>query len=518
MVLSGSYNNYHLASTAGGSPSAYLVNFEEGDFEDSGFFPTSNAEQNTMWWNGSTASGIGITCIECFFYLDEYPTSGNPYMFRTRSRRVNNNGDTNTSDSFYVRLLNNGTFRVFVRAISPGGQSSDGTESRTIDIVNANNFLNIDQWYHLVIRISPGIGDNRVVEVLIGNTGKSIDGTDHGGAVSNLTVPFSIQNPNEGSYYRAADEYEDAQGGPFALFFKWNSTDMSANTNQIRIAIGTDPQTSSQRLNGRSIPGGLAEFRFWKSNISNTKSYFELENNKNKPVVYSPDGDYPDLVHCFRLNETGASLSAADYADVGQYTGRFFDTYSNVDNITPYVAGYPYDIASFTGDPPEPKFVTGHSAGHAKAIDFFGQQFATGVGGVPYYREALPAELGAVSQPDTFDQLAENNTPVRIAVRDYYNGLVYLLPGTGTVQEDVPDDIDTTLGLEGIGLFVTTDVFYPLAGKDVVYSQFYLIEDASLTEGLDNINYYASSISGPSIVVVNDSGVGFITESEALGG
>ena len=75
MVLSGSYNNYHLASTAGGSPSAYLVNYQEGDFEDSGFFPTSNAEQNTMWWNGSTASGIGITCIECFFYLDQYPTS-----------------------------------------------------------------------------------------------------------------------------------------------------------------------------------------------------------------------------------------------------------------------------------------------------------------------------------------------------------------------------------------------------------------------------------------------------------
>ena len=507
MVLSGSYNNYHLASTAGGSPSAYLVNFQEGDFEDSGFFPTSNAEQNTMWWNGSTASGIGITCIECFFYLDQYPTSGNPYMFRTRSRRVNNNNNTNTSDSLYVRLLNDGTFRVFVRAISPNGQNNDGTNGRTIDIVNANNFLNIDQWYHLVIRISPSTGDNKVVEVLIGNTGKNIDGTDHGGAVSNLTVPFSTQNPNEESYYRAADEYEDNEGGPFALFFKWNSTDMSANTNQIRIAIGTDPQNNSTRLDGRSIPGGLAEFRFWKSNILNTKSYFELENNKNRPVVYSPDGDYPDLVHCFRLNETGASLSAADYTDVGQYTGRFFDTYSNVDNITPYVAGYPYDIASFTGDPPEPKYVTGHAAGHADAIDFLGRQFATGVGGVPYYREALPNKpFNAINGITDFDQLADDQTPVRIAVQDYYNGVVYLLPGTGVLGQD--DETNA--------FFIQTPVYFPLSGQDVVYSTFYLIENNSLIDDGDFINHYANTSQGPYSYVVDDTGRAFLGNLDAL--
>lgn len=514
MVLSGSYNNHHLDA-------GYLINYQDGNFQEAGFFPTSNAEQDTMWWNGpsgstSYSSGIGVTCFECFFYLSSYPTgTSNRFIIRARSYKSGNN-----HEMFYVRFDRDDDLSVFTRRISPNAPNNNGAPGGTLVIPNLPNIVNLNQWYHLVIRMyAPDVSSNqRIIEVLIGNTGKNVDGTDHGGGASTLDGNnFATDNANGQYYFRADDIKSDNQGGPFALFYRYNDADVETDTNSIRIAIGTTSM-NMDNLDSQIFPGGIADIRFWKSDIFNTKSYFELENNKNKPVVYSPDGDYPDLLHCFRLNETGTSLSAADYVDVGQYTGRFFDTYSNVGSVTPYSAGYPYDIASFAGDPPGPKFVTGHAAGHAEAIDFFGQQFATGVGGVPYYREALPAELGVVTGVNGFDQLSENNTPVRIAVRDYYNGLVYLLPGTGTVQEDVPDDIDENLGLDGIGLFVTTDVFYPLAGKDVVYSQFYLIENASLTEGLDNINYYASSISGPSIIVVNDSGVGFITESEALGG
>lgn len=511
MVLSGSYNNHHLNG-------GYLVNYQDGNFITSGFFPTSNAEQDIMWWNGGSP-GVGVTCFESFFYLDSYPDGTNRFLIRARSQRTGNNAEV-----FYVRFDRDDDITVSVRRTSPNSANNNGNGSQIIIIAGASDILNLGEWYHLIVRmhappiLGGGTSDQRIIEVLIGNTGKNVNGTDHAGGTSTLEAGnFATDNANGQYYFRASANFNDGQGGPFAAFFKWNSTDVETNTNTVRIAIGTN-SNNLNTLNSAIFPGGIADVRFWKSTVFDTKSYFELENNKNKPVVYSPDGDYPDLLHCFRLNETGASLSAADYADVGQYTGRFFDTYSNVDSVTPYAAGYPYDIASFVADPPEPKYFSGHAAGHADAIDFFGQQFATGVGGVPYYRQALPAELGAVPPPNGFEELAQDNTPVRIAVRDYYNGLVYLLPGTGTVQEDLPDAIDTDLGLEGIGLFVRTDVFYPLAGKDVVYSQFYLIENASLTEGLDNINYYASSISGPSIIVVNDSGVGFITESEALGG
>lgn len=513
MVLSGSYNNHHLNA-------GYLVNYMDGSFQQSGFFPTSNNEQDIMWWNGGNP-GIGVTCFEGFFYLSSYPTDGNSnkLMFRARSQRTTNSG-TNNFEMLYIRFDRDGDITVYVRRTSPSSENQNGTGTHTIIIPNMGNILNLNEWYHLVIRMyapSPS-SDNRITEVLIGNTGKNVDGTDHEGVASTLDGSnFATNNANGQYYFRASANSTDSEGGPLALFFKWNSNNAEDNSSTIRASIGTNGN-STGNLDNNAFPGGIADIRFWKSDIFNTKSYFELESNKNKPVVYSPDGDYPDLLHCFRLNETGVSLSAADYVDVGQYTGRFFDTHSNVNSVTPYTAGYPYDLASFVGDPPSPKYFSGHAAGHAEGIDFFGQQFATGIGEVPYYREALPAELGLVNPPDNFDQLAQNNTPVRIAIRDYYNGLVYLLPGTGTVQDDVPDDIDNDLGLGGVGLFVTTDVFYPLTGKDVVYSQFYLIENASLTEGLDNINFYASSISGPSIVVVNDSGVGFITESEALGG
>ena len=542
MVLSGSYTNNHFAdsvNTGGGnhtSPAGVWMSLYNSPATVGGIFPTTAEEFGEMYGDFDTAFdqelAIGITCVECFFYLDTYSTV-NPdwgdnsnlesYLFEFRSVLASSGWGKNRRNMmgrFKIdpNNANNINLEIYLRVGSPSSADSNSTQTNTFTFVNVQNYLNLNQWYHLIMRVDYTDPDANGVEVLIGNTGKTKTGASSGVSESDTasltTVPSEI---NEGSYLRESIAFNDNEFTPFTIFI--GRQNQTIDNSGHRVAIGTQALSNSDsnidRKYARSFIGGLAEFRFWKSGLTNVKSHFELQNSKFIPVVYSSTGDYPDLVHCLRLNESSPS-QGSDFIDVGQYNMSFAgDTYvGNIDSE----AGYPYDIASFSGDPPSPKYFSGHAAGHAEGIDFFGQQFATGIGGVPYYREALPAELGAVPPPAGFDQLAENNTPVRIAIRDYYNGLVYLLPGTGTVQDDVPDDIDESLGLAGIGLFVRTDVFYPLTGKDVVYSQFYLIENASLIEGLDNINYYASSISGPSIIVVNDSGVGFITESEALGG
>jgi len=543
MVLSGSYNNYHLADSVniggGNQPNAtgiYLGAYSS--LAGLGFFPTNDTEKDLAFGHNGSAmnydAAYGITCMEIFFYLDTH-TIQNPswggnssrfsYLFYTRSEFTDGSNSRTLTQVFFSMNGSNLDLNLTFKVLSPSSTSNNQQRTSKIILTSVNNYLNTGQWYHLVVRLNDQDTNIFENEVLIGNTGKNKDGTSSAVSESILDGDFGTANSdvNNGKYIRITqilENQDNNQVTTYAMFVGRNNPSHSAC--RLVFGLGTQGNVNSvtNRL-ARNLIGGIAEFRLWNSTRRNAKSYFELQNNKFEPVVYSADGDYPDLAHCFRFNETGVT-SATDYVDVGQYNGIFTDSRSHISDLDPsyppYETGYPYDIDPFSGDPPGPKYFSGHAAGHADAIDFFGQQFATGVGGVPYYREALPAELGAVPPPNGFEELAQDNTPVRIAVRDYYNGLVYLLPGTGTVQEDLPDAIDTDLGLEGIGLFVRTDVFYPLAGKDVVYSQFYLIENASLTEGLDNINYYASSISGPSIIVVNDSGVGFITESEALGG
>jgi hypothetical protein len=81
-----------------------------------------------------------------------------------------------------------------------------------------------------------------------------------------------------------------------------------------------------------------------------------------------------------------------------------------------------------------------------------------------------------------------------------------LLPGTGQVLQD--DETNA--------YYLQTVPFYPLARRDVVYSKFYIIENNSLIDGGDFINYYANPSHGPFIYVVNDTGRAFFGDPRDL--
>ena len=533
MVLSGSYNNYHFAdsvNTGGGNqPEATGIFLgASATLAGSGWFPTNDTEKDLAFGhNNSTLNydaAYGITCMEIFFYLDTHTIQnpgwgGNPneysFLFYTRSE-FSGFGSRTLAQIYFSMNGSNLDFNINIKAGSPNSITNDQLKTSKFILTSVNNYLNTGQWYHLIVRlndVSVGVFES---ELLIGNTGKNKDGTSSAVPESILDGNFATNNSevNNGKYMRVAQNIESSTSGgtqitTYCMFVGRNEPTHSQC--RVIIALGTQGNVSNfnNRL-ARTFIGGISEFRLWNSTRRNAKSYFELQNNKFEPVVYSSTGDYPDLAHCFRFNETGVT-SATDYVDVGQYNGVFTDGQSHISDLDPsylpYEAGYPYDIASFSGDPPGPKFVTGHAAGHADAIDFFGQQFATGVGGVPYYREALPNKpLNTVGGIESLDQLhEETGVPVRVAVQDYYNQLIYLLPGTGEVLEDDQNN-----------LYIQTPVFYPISGQEVVYSTFYVIENISLTTDTDSVNAYGSPSQGPYIYVVDDEGRAFLGNVNAL--
>jgi hypothetical protein len=234
-------------------------------------------------------------------------------------------------------------------------------------------------------------------------------------------------------------------------------------------------------------------------------NYGKLESLKTVPV----DGDqHADLVHCFRLNETGASLSVADYEDVGVLNGTFESAVSNISSTSPD-SGYPYDIVGQGPSGPTDHKVSATIAGQSTIYDFYGRPFGVDGDGNTVYREKLfIAERSINSQLDVngdLDQLQADG--LRIAVTDYYNGKTYLLPGLATINEDTEDGSDFYLSLSG--------TFICNSGQDVVFSNYYLVENDPLYEvdpanNLPSVSYYLSTNQGPSHYVGSETGNIFV--------
>jgi hypothetical protein len=117
--------------------------------------------------------------------------------------------------------------------------------------------------------------------------------------------------------------------------------------------------------------------------------------------------------------------------------------------------------------------------------------------GNPVYRDKLFTAGRDVEQLTDFSLqgLMGDGMGFRFAVEDYYNGLTYLLPGTGYVSVDTEGVADWYISLTG---------FVCNADKDVVYSRYWLINAEALEGG--TIQYYASPPNGPHHIVQHETG------------
>jgi hypothetical protein len=504
----GSYDPYHLGNTghtdATEGAGAYLGWWNESH-QAHGLFPQTQTELEGMW-----ADKIGVTCIETFFYIARFDNSGMKYQFAVDLRqRIPLAGQNNTTNicGYQLRLTATTTNELRVRfGYVLGDPGTNGWSGNTILAVNnVDNWMSPDEWYHSVLRYNSGANQ---WEWLVGRLGKNSNGTDAGGTVDSLNNVFwgpgESQNTHlAGSYFRMAQNETDPANGPLLVFMaRETDTDDSSLIGSSGLSgfFGTQHNNTASIKLDRSWPGGHCEHRFWKSSINNSRTHAQLENLKNTDV----DGDqHSELVHCFRLNETGASLSVADYEDVGTLNGTFESAVSNISSTSPD-SGYPYDIVGQGPSGPTEHEASATIVGMARTYQFYGEEFGVDMDGNPAYRDKLFTNDRIVEQLMNYsleELLGAGGNPVgfRFAVKDYYNGLTYLLPGTGYVSEEPAD------GATDVDWYINLTSFVCNAGKDVVYSRYWLI-NAEVLERDNKIQYYASPPNGPHHIVQHETG------------
>jgi len=508
----GSYDPYHLGNTGHTSATqgadAYLGWWLESH-QAHGLFPQTQSELDGMW-----DSKIGVTCIETFFYIARFDNSGMKYQFAVDLRQRISLEDNTSSNicGYQIRLsaTTNNPLRVRFGYVRGDLDTNGWSGNSILTVNNVDNWMSPDEWYHSVLRYN---STDSQWEWLVGRLGKNSNGTDAGGTVDSLNSGF--WGPEEGDtthtpgkYFRIAKNETSPANGPLLVFMtRETDTDGSSliGTSGLSGFFGTQQVNTDSSKRNRSWPGGHCEHRFWKSHINAAINYGKLESLKTVPV----DGDQQaDLVHCFRLNETGASLSVADYEDVGVLNGTFESAVSNISSTSPD-SGYPYDIVGQGPSGPTDHEVSATIAGQSTIYDFYGRPFGVDGDGNTVYREKLfTAERSINSQLDVngdLDQLQADG--LRIAVTDYYNGKTYILPGLATINEDTEDSSDFYLSLSG--------TFICNSGQDVVFSNYYLIENDPLYEvdpanNLPSVSYYLSTNQGPSHYVGSETGNIFI--------
>jgi hypothetical protein len=500
----GSYDPYHLGdtghTTATRGAGAYLGWWLESH-QAHGLFPQTQSELDGMW-----ASKIGVTCIETFFYISRFDNSGTNYQFAVDIRQQSNSKIC----GYQLRLRNNNALRIRFGYVRGNTGTNGWSGNVALETADVNNWMSPDEWYHSVLRYN---STDSQWEWLVGRLGKNSDGTDAGGTVDSLNGTF--WGPQEGDtthtpgkYFRMIRGETDPANGPILVFIHRqldNNDNSMLGTSGLAGFFGTQQNNSPSSKLNRSWPGGHCEHRFWKSDMASVINYGKLESLKTVPV----DGDqHADLVHCFRLNETGASLSVADYEDVGVLNGTFESAVSNISSTSPD-SGYPYDIVGQGPSGPTDHKVSATIAGQSTIYDFYGRPFGVDGDGNTVYREKLfIAERSINSQLDVngdLDQLQADG--LRIAVTDYYNGKTYLLPGLATINEDTEDGSDFYLSLSG--------TFICNSGQDVVFSNYYLVENDPLYEvdpanNLPSVSYYLSTNQGPSHYVGSETGNIFV--------
>lgn len=502
----GSYDPYHLGdrahNTATEGANIYIGWWNESH-QSHGLFPQTQSELDGMW-----ANKIGITCIETFFYISRFDNSGMNYQFVADARQQS----TTKVCMYQLRLrANTNDLRVRFGYVLGDDGSNEWSGDTNISVSSVDSWINTDEWYHSILRYN---STDSQWEWLVGRLGKNSDGTDAGGTVDKLDGAFWGPNENDtvhtpGKYFRMFKSVGNTDlVGPILLFMHRqtdNNNNSMLNTSGLAGFFGTQQNNNSTNKRERSWPGGHCEHRFWKSHINSVRTYGQLENLKKTGV----DGDqHPDLVHCFRFNETGASLSVSDFVDVGTLDGTFEAAVSNIDSNSPD-SGYPYDIASQDPSGPIDHTVSASIVGQSTIYDFYGRPFGVDGDGNTVYREKLfTAERSINSQLDVngdLDQLQADG--LRIAVTDYYNGKTYLLPGLAIINEDTEDSSDFYLSLSG--------TFICNSGQDVVFSNYYLVENDPLYEvdpanNLPSVSYYLSANQGPSHYVGSETGNIFI--------
>jgi len=488
----GSYDPYHLGdtehTTATRGAGAYLGWWLESH-QAHGLFPQTQSELDGMW-----ASKIGVTCIETFFYISRFDNSGTNYQFAVDIRQQSNSKIC----GYQLRLRNTNALRVRFGYVRGNTGTNGWSGNVALETANADDWMSPDEWYHSVLRYN---STDSQWEWLVGRLGKNSDGTDAGGTVDNLNGTF--WGPQEGDtthtpgkYFRMIRSETDPANGPILVFIHRqldNNDNSMLGTSGLAGFFGTQQNNSASSKLNRSWPGGHCEHRFWKSDMASVINYGKLESLKTVPV----DGDQQsDLVHCFRLNETGASLSVADYEDVGVLNGTFESAVSNISSTSPD-SGYPYDIVGQGPSGPTDHKVSATIAGMSRTYQFYGEEFGVDMDGNPVYRDKLFTAGRDVEQLTNFslEGLLGDGMGFRFAVEDYYNGLTYLLPGTGYVSADTEGVADWYISLTG---------FVCNADKDVVYSRYWLMNAEALEGG--TIQYYASPPNGPHHIVQHETG------------
>jgi len=493
----GSYDPYHLGDTAHSTATAgagIFLGWWLESHQAHGLFPQTQSELDGMW-----ASKIGITCVETFFYISRFDNSGMNYQFAVDIRQQ----ATSRICGYQLRLRTNNNLRVRFGYVLGDDGTNGWSGNTSMETASVNSWINTDEWYHSILRYN---STDSQWEWLVGRLGKNSDGTDAGGTVDNLDGTFWGSQEGDtthtpGKYFRMLKTVSDTNAvGPILLFIHRqtdNSDNSMLNTSGLAGFFGTQQTNNSTNKRNRSWPGGHCEHRFWKSHINSARTYGQLNNLK----TVDADGDqHTELVHCFRFNETGASLSVSDFVDVGTLDGTFEAAVSQINSNSPD-SGYPYGITTGVKE----HEVSATIVGMARTYQFYGEEFGVDMDGNPAYRDKLftndrdVAPLGG----NQLEALMGDGMGFRFAVEDYYNGLTYLLPGTGYVSEEPAS------GVIDADWYINLTSFVCNAGKDVVYSKYWLI-NAEVLEGNNetpsSIQYYASPPNGPHHIVQHETG------------
>lgn len=499
MPNSGYYTGQHSQFPA--STRTYLGSMN-ADLDGSGFFPTTEAERSAMWYRDDNRDPVGITCIEFFFYFSSFDSADHTehrYFMEGKSRQQTTNSPTDIIKIFYRGAANARDIRIQLRQTNSANASSNNNISVKFDSPNnLNNVLVANRWYHFVLRWS---NSNSRWQAYVGSMGLNADGSD-GGTVSVLNA-FAASDPNNGAYMGfSSSQITSDTKGPIGLF-SCNQTD---NYSNLKTAFNINGRAAAKTQDVHGINGGIAEVRFWKSTLSNSRSLAEIQAEKTLAVIHETHGN---LVHCLRFNEdppANQDSLPGNYADVGQYemglignSNDFFQVDPDYSAITINPNSYPYDIEAESEGPPDDPIeyeVSALASGQTTFVDFYGQHWANDVDGNAYYRESIGRDIAVHSQIGV-DEMGDG-VPVRAAVEDYlYPDLKYFLPGTGIITDD--GEADFTLIMP---------YFNPLSGFYSAFSTIYLFDDNELnnTPSGNPYLYSAAFSSGPYLWVNGDTG------------
>ena len=508
MVFSGTYSGVHYYKNDNTTNSLQThQQVDGGNFTELNVFPTTADEQSAMWYRDGNTNPTGITCIELFFYAASYnpsDISGTMEIIDIKGRTENQNPNLpnlNVSNLFRVRLDdyggNDSNSRIEVRVgytSSAGSNSpiaSNDIRNLTMRTPNISNVLRANEWYHLVVRLNRA---GSVWECYLGHMGVDSSGaTVVAVTKAVLSDTTTNDNPHAGDYMKWTGSTIDGFSGPCAAFYPFQTRVLSDGKGTY--SIGNRAQDNQN--GNRAFDGGLAEIRFWKSSVNTLRSLATIEGLKDVAVVHE---DYPELVHCLRLNE--GAVSQADfvndfYKDVGQHD----ITFERARAINSE-AGYPYDITS-QADPGvggNEWEVAGTCAGESVYLDFYGQHWANDLDGNPIYREQPDLPLvGGGGPPGIEHYTGEEN--IRAIVRDYIRpDLLYYLPGTGVVEVDSESN-----GVHTQSLVLPR--FNILSGHAAVFQNVYLFDNGLLlNKEATQYEYFANADLGPYVFTEQDTG------------